>query len=620
MSGFFAVFSRSTAIDSSLLKRMELSLAHRGGDASGHAAYGRCGLGQVSRWTTPEQVGSQPPFQLQAPGLALVGDVRLDNRDELAEALRVEAPETLPDESLILHAYARWGEGCAAHLLGDFAFALWDARAQRLLIARDHFGMRPVYYAETARHLLVASQPRALFADPMLVRRVDDFTVSNHLSRLFYDKERSFYQGVLRLKPASQLLVDERGQRLETYWQLDPERRVHLGSSREYTERFREVFTSAVRPRLRTRGPAGVMLSGGLDSSGLFGVMRSLEPGRNWPCFSARFPDFPGVDEGDFLALLRPADAPEVTEQPVDRLSPLRSVQDFMEFFDEPLFGPNSFVYASLARRARAQGVGTMLDGLDGDSTIEHGWLFPNVLWHQGRVRRAWREIRAMQSKERLPLSYLVKGRLFGLEVDLITRLYKLYAPWDLQRTPPGMMSRELYQRTKWMARARVETLAQARPVTDFNRLHHHQLSGAILTLFVETIDHMAQALGLDHRHPYFDKRMLEFCLGLPAEQRLHEGWDRVIQRRAFAGLVPKEIQFRQSKSVWVRVFDRQFAEDVEELRALSRQPELPAYVDVRAMRRAIDALAAGQRGPFVMELWLAASVARWLGGTSLVA
>jgi asparagine synthase (glutamine-hydrolysing) len=298
-------------------------------------------------------------------------------------------------------------------------------------------------------------------------------------------------------------------------------------------------------------------------------------------------------------------------------MSPLDGVREVCGRLDEPLFGPNTFVWSALAGRADERGLGALIDGIDGDSTIDHGWQYPNVLWHQGRVRRAWREIRSMQRREGHALKDMLPMRMFGLEIDLAMRLYVLYTPSRLLPHLPGMMSRDLCERTRWFEQTREATRPLLRPVTDFNRLHHRNLTSGGLTMFVEELDHISHAGKVDHRHPYFDRRMLEFCLALPPEQRLHDGWDRVVQRRAFDGLVPKPIQFRHSKSVWTQVFERQLCTvGADRLRELSRHPDLAAFVDVPAMRRGIDELVRGKAGTLAMELWLAGSVARWLGVT----
>ncbi len=633
MSGFFAVFARTDEpIDPALLARMETSLAYLGGDARGQVSLARCGLGQVSLWTTPEQAGSTPPFRLPDAGLWLVGDVRLDNREELADALSIAEAAGLPDEVFILHAYARWGEDCTQRLLGDFAFALWDERARGLFVARDHFGVRSVCYAETSRHVLVASHSRALFAAPELSRRIDDFMVADFLTRQYSTKHRTFFEGVFRLPPGNQLRVTERGLNVHTYWQLDPTRRVHLPSNQDYVDQFRELFQEAVRARLRTRSAPALMLSGGLDSAGILGAAQSLRPDLKLRCFSARFPDFPECDEGSFLALWHQRGQAEYQDVAVDRGFPLGTLEDVQHLMQAPLAGPNSWIFLMLARRVRQEGAVTLLDGLDGDSVVDHGWRYPNVLWHQGKVVRALREFARIRRRLGGTWREYAVASLVGLEVESLLDLYGLYAPWTRQH-PPALMSRGLSERAGWFASTRRTAKASARPVTDFHKLHHRHINSGVITVLAENANDLSAAVGIDARHPYFDRRLMEFCLAIPAEQRLRDGWDRWIQRRAFEGWIPKEIQVRIAKSLWEGPLQRQFLRgDAARLRSLASQPRVTAYVDAAAMGKTIEVLAfeeglpaplprprlgdllrTGWPRPELMDLWMAGSFGSWL-------
>jgi asparagine synthase (glutamine-hydrolysing) len=148
---------------------------------------------------------------------------------------------------------------------------------------------------------------------------------------------------------------------------------------------------------------------------------------------------------------------------------------------------------------------------------------------------------------------------------------------------------------------------------------HYLALTHPILPYYLESHDKAAAALGVEHRHPYFDVPLMEFCLALPSEQRLYAGWDRVIQRRAFEGLVPEPIRARQSKSVWTANFARQLLDDPDQrIRGLlesSRSPLAP-YCDLGRLRRDVARLRAGQVRERLVEVWCAISLGCWLERT----
>jgi asparagine synthase (glutamine-hydrolysing) len=149
---------------------------------------------------------------------------------------------------------------------------------------------------------------------------------------------------------------------------------------------------------------------------------------------------------------------------------------------------------------------------------------------------------------------------------------------------------------------------------------HHHALTDPILPFYLEVYDKVAASLGVEHRHPYFDRPLMEFCLALPSDQRLFQGWDRVIQRRAFTGLIPEPIRARQSKSVWTRNFERQLlggGHHHERIRALIEGPASPlaGYCDLARLRRDLPQLKAGKLPERVMDFWAALSLGLWLEG-----
>src|SRR2546427_256925 len=285
------------------LDGMLARVAHRGPDGTGAWREGPVALGHGMLHTTPESLREQQPLVGTRGDLVLVADARIDNRGELCSLL--PAPSDATDAELILAAYERWGEHCPEHLLGDFAFAMWDGRTQRLFCARDHFGVKPLYYHHRPSRLFAfASEIKGLLALPDVPRRLNETRVADYLVPLLEDKVITFYEEIVRLPPAHRMVVSRDGVLIEQYWALDPEREIRMKSDAEYAEAFREIFTEAVRCRLRSAFPVGSMLSGGLDSSSIACVARELlaeDGGGKLHTFSAIFPDVPECDEREYI-------------------------------------------------------------------------------------------------------------------------------------------------------------------------------------------------------------------------------------------------------------------------------------------------------------------------------
>src|SRR3989454_9825112 len=268
-------------------------LAHRGPDGAGVWSGGAVGLGHRLLHTTPESLREHLPLASGDGTLVLTADARIDNRGELLAALGRGVEAT--DAELILAAYERWGERCPEHLLGDFAFVIWDARRATLFCARDHFGVKPFYYYHAPGRLFCfASEIKGLLALAEVPRRLNETRVADYLVPLLEDKVITFYQDILRLPPAHRMTVTRQGVRIEQYWALDPEREIRMKSDADYAAAFREIFTEAVRCRLRSAFPVGSMLSGGLDSSSIVCVARQLlaqDGGETLHTFSPVFDD-----------------------------------------------------------------------------------------------------------------------------------------------------------------------------------------------------------------------------------------------------------------------------------------------------------------------------------------
>jgi asparagine synthase (glutamine-hydrolysing) len=181
------------------------------------------------------------------------------------------------DSQLILAAYIKWGEDCPQHLLGDFIFVIWDGHKQQLFCARDHFGVKPFYYHYAAgKRFAFATEIKAVLGLPDVPRQLNEVRVAEHLLELNEDPTITLYEDILRLPAAHSMTVSRKGIQQQRYWSLDPTRELRLGSDEEYAQKFREIFTEAVRCRLRSAFPVGSTLSGGLDSSSIVCVARKL--------------------------------------------------------------------------------------------------------------------------------------------------------------------------------------------------------------------------------------------------------------------------------------------------------------------------------------------------------
>ena len=189
-------------VDFADLGRMVDILAHRGPDGADIWSEGSVGFGHRMLWTTPESLLEKLPLVNQRGDLVITADARIDNREELIAALSLAECrfEKITDSHLILAAYEKWGETCPEHLLGDFAFAIWDKRNQMLFCARDHFGVRPFYYHHCPRRMFAfASEIKALLCLSEVPNRLNEVRVGAYLEVMLEDKIITFYGDIFRL-------------------------------------------------------------------------------------------------------------------------------------------------------------------------------------------------------------------------------------------------------------------------------------------------------------------------------------------------------------------------------------------------------------------------------------
>ncbi len=398
MSGICGIYLRDgEPVAESRISPMLEKIRHRGPDGARIWLDASVAFGHTMLYTTPESLGEQLPSTSPDADLTITADARIDNRAELCAALELGPPRTaLSDSGLILAAYRKWGNECANRLIGDFAFAIWDRRRQELFLAVDPFGVRSLFYYESPRVFAFGSEIKALLALPEVPRRLNELRVAEYLVTLFEDRSGTFYEGIRRLPGAFTLTVGRERSRLRQYWALDPKRELRLGSDREYVEGFRDVFTEAVRCRMRSAYPVGAALSGGLDSSSIACLARDASPSPVHT-FSLVFPDLPAedrrvIDERAPIQAVLDTGGFEPHYIHADRLSPMGQVDRIHFHLDHANFAPNLYLHWAMYEAAHASGVRVFLDGFDGDSTVSHGFERLTELAQTLRWRTLWRE------------------------------------------------------------------------------------------------------------------------------------------------------------------------------------------------------------------------------------
>jgi asparagine synthase (glutamine-hydrolysing) len=664
-----------------LLGAMTHRLSHRGPDGVHRWSAGSVGLAHCMRYTTPESLQERLPLRSRDGAACLTAHARLDNREELLGLLDVQAvvdlptsAASIPDSALVLAAYRKWGEQCVTKLCGDFAFAIWDEAKQHFFCARDHMGVKPFYYYHDARCFVFASEIKAILALECVPRRLNEARLADYLLAQFQDTTSTLYQDIWRLPAAHTLCVSRKTLRTRRYWSLDPHYELSCRNDAEYAEAFRHCFAQAVAPRLRSAYAMGSTLSGGLDSSAnvvmacniLNGGASELKKALH--TFSAIYDQATSSDERLFIqtvlqhvsqgafqvqgafqqrsgnngaASVQVASVPLVSHSVhPDRLSPLTEWSGASENDDEPLWNPQMALHWSLYESAQQSGVRALLDGYGGDDVVSNGVPYLRELASRGRWIQFLRTAHALAQNYDLSLQRIIWHEgIKAIAPGWTSAMWRTVRSHAMPRNavhPPHEQAAffDVPLRAEYARRIHLnERLAQRRVDAGANShhsrkgrrsqrsiarsMHCQAMANGIYPFSMEINDRVAALFGIEERYPFFDKRLVEFCVALPSRQKLLGGWPRSILRRGLDGLLPAQVQWRNDKGDLTGSFHyglQQKDRDVMRSIVFESPKSLGEFIDGEALRALYDRYFEGVPSDSdAYTLWRFATIALWL-------
>ena len=512
-------------------------------DSRGNVAFGR-NLNRI----LAEDAFDRQPVSGGGGRFLLVADVRIDNREELVRQLRLEqSGANLSDSALLMIAFETWGEGVLDRVSGDFAFALWDEREQRLLLARDPTGQRPLHYHEGKDFIAFASMPRALFALDEIPARLEERRLAELVADLRPPPHSTYYSGVSRV-PTGHVLIATRGGglTLRQYW--NPQlRHIKLRSQSEYVEAYRERVDHAVRARLRgADGIVATHLSSGVDSgtvTATSGKLLAASGGQVLAFTSAPREGYAGdvprgrvADETPYAAMTA-ALYPNIEHIVLrsDGTSPL-SLLDRQHRNAQYPAGQlsNNIWWTAINREAAQRGARILLTGQVGNHSLSAAGLgLLADLVRERQWSQWWREARL--NVETSPARWRgVFANSFGpwLPKRLWIVINALFASGSSRALTPYLLTPEWAAQIDNSSNPGRDTL----PPKD---------SYAIRRQLLQSVDPGTSrkaslaGFGIDERDPTADRQLIEFCLGLPFDQMLEDGVTRPLARRALADRLP---------------------------------------------------------------------------------
>ena len=594
--------SGGAEIERPLLRSLVSFLAYRGPDGCAMWLDGPIGMGHAQMRTTHESRDEKQPASLE-DRFWITADARLDAREEFAASLRncgQKIAAGLSDSGLILRAYAAWGSRCVEKLLGDFAFAIWDARNKQLFCARDHFGIKPFYYAKLGELFLFSNTLNCLRMHPRVSDELNEAVIGDFLLfGLNYDNATTTFRDVQRLPPAHALTVSQRGLQIRRYWAPPTDGRIRYQKPEEFVENFQAILEAAVADRLRM-DRVGILLSGGLDSSSVAAVAKGLSSRQPESreilgythVFETLIPDREGEfahEVGKFLHV------------------PLKIISiDHTELFEgwddpgfclpEPVEDPLFATFLDSCKNISAD-CRVVLSGEGSDNLMDFQiWPYAADL----RRRKEWRRLLT-------EIANYIWIRPFPWR-GIRARIQRIMGSDPYQPVYPQWFARDFQEKWKLKERWRELTQHPAGPSPHpIVPKAHSFLSSSFWTHMFEQENAGVTPYPLEMRYPFLDLRIVNYLLALPPFPWFFQ---KTLLREAMAGRIPERIRMRPKtplqgdpvsaqlkRSGVERLAKMQWSKDSDRFIEHSAVVSPDANMKVEGIRRNLR--------PFCLNIWL---------------
>lgn len=592
MSGFFGMLNLDGApVDQSLLERLTQTLAFRGPDGQRTWAEGPVGFGHTLFRATWESAREIQP--LGRDGVWIVADVRVDGREELARKLDEDSPIrrsrghetpiqrsdvrsqrtenrnqsllTSPATELILRAYLKWGEGCVEHLIGDFAFAIWDSRSRKLFCARDHFGVKQFYYAQIGSRLVFSNTLNTLRAHPAVSNRLNEMALGHFL--IFdcnWQLDTTFFADIQKLPGAHTLTVSNGQVVRRKYWQLVEPPTLRLKRDEEYLEGFRERLDQAVGDRLQADRVA-ISFSGGLDSTNMAAAALRAQKGLGRPvqlkAITAVYDQLIPDTERHFSGVAAKALELPIEHVPGDQYQPYAHLNNPCLLLPEPCHTATIEFSVAFNRACAAFGP-VMLYGEGGDEILKT-YPLRELLPHHPAGELLVDFLGCIARHHFLP----------PIGSGLLARLRQLRGrPPEQKPTFPIWLRPDAIHRLGLVEQWQDREQWRAGPADALVTPKRRFLTPLWQTIF-ECYDPGASRVLTAVRLPYLDLRLVQYALSLPP---LPWAANKFLLRKLGEQSLPPEITRRPKTGLAASPIATAFAREPARLTALGRKPFSP--------------------------------------------
>jgi asparagine synthase (glutamine-hydrolysing) len=545
----------------------------RGPDGSNMVSVDNTTMGYWHFWTTPEEVNECQPLKLKDLPFRIVFDGRIDNRDELFARLAISPSEgrTLSDAALTLRAYARWGEDCFQDFVGEFALVIFNEHLKEIIAARDPLGDRTLFYAFFGTQLVIASEPWAVAGAGPSKPTIEESAVAQYFAVRVPQDGQTFFKNIFELLPAHILKVNAAERRSWRYWSPDPYKKIRYKNDKEYVEHFRSLLEESIRSRMRSCLTAGVLMSGGLDSTSVACLAAEMIAPKTLTTVSYVFDEFTACDERQYIESVEEKYGIHSIQIPCDDVWTFKNWENWPQNPNRPGGNPYRMILERVYKHTQEEGVQVLLTGYMGDHLYSAGsdWIADLIVDRQ--FSRAWKE-----------LIFQIENR--GWKRALKTGHIRRTARRVIDAIRPGAM--RLPHRgsslPSWIDPAYKSCFTSHTMLNPVFERH-----GTLLSL--EASNDLAHTFRntnryqIELRNPFRDRRLIEFILAIPAYQLYCHGAFKPILRVAMQDILPEIIRTRSTKTSFVPLYQRGVESERELLDSYLEAPKAEWRKFVRA-------------------------------------
>ncbi len=612
------IHKEGKSINRQILAQMLSVLHHRGPDDEGYMMDGQVAFGHKRLTIIDAALGSQP---MSGDGLSIVFNGEIYNYIELRNELIQlgHSFETNSDTEVILRMYLEFGEDCVARLNGMFAFLIYDRQRRRIFAARDHLGVKPLYYRAGRDSIIFASEIKALLQYPQVVAEPEDSAIRDYLTFQFVIGERTLFKGIFKLLPGHFQIIELADLSVRTVCYWEPHFHVDLAHTEKYfLEELRGLLENAAKIQMRSDVPLGTYLSGGLDSS-IVTMLAARHSTESVKTFTGAFAEGPEFDESDYAREVAAACNAQSFVMVPEEMEFVDLLPKLIWHMDEPAAGPGLFPQYILARAARKH-VKVVLGGQGGDE-IFGGYARYVVAYLEQALKGAIFE--SNEEKEHIVNLQSILPNLPALKqyTPMLRSFWEegAFAPMDrryFQLVDRSAGALQMFSEDFRAGFDREAAFARFQSVFNhpdtksyYNKMTHFDMMSSLPAL-LHVEDRVSMAASLESRVPLLDCRIVDLVTSMPAPLKFKGAEMKYALKRAIGDILPPRILNRKDKMgfpvplhLWARGKAREFLRDT----LLSEDCRSRGIFDDTAVEKLLDA-----EQPFGRRLWGLLNLELW--------